>query len=232
MSDKDWELANAYHDGELDLQDAKEFEARLRNEPELAAHLDRVKSVSRSLSALRPATVEPLVPSKAENNRPKWFVAAAVAASLLVAAVLSWPEKTEGVPAIHQAFLDQSFSVNPGAVHPVATRSTLPDLGAANLTYVASRETDIGTAAHYAGQNGCRLTILTMAEPAQIPAQSDLQVLQWEIDDHHFAIVASGMDAGKFSAIAAYLQQETRRAIEEEAVLALREATQNATNCA
>ncbi|MEM8791450.1 MAG: hypothetical protein AAGE80_07520 [Pseudomonadota bacterium] len=230
MGDKDWELVNAYHDGEMRPQDARDFEARLREEPELKAELERVKTVARSLAALRPQTMA--AQAKPKTRFSKWLGVSAVAASVCLAVLLSWPERANGVYAIHQSFLDQSVSINSEALYPVAAQSAFPDLGAANLTYVASRKTDIGTAIHYAGRNGCRLTFLAMTEPAPGPFQSDLQILQWEIDERHFAILASGMDAGKFSAIGKYLKHETRKAIEEETTIALREATENAKTCA
>lgn len=64
ISDQDWEIVNAYHDGELDSDGASDFEARLRSEPELAAALEQVRGVSRSLVQLRPQIQNNVV-----NNR-------------------------------------------------------------------------------------------------------------------------------------------------------------------
>ncbi len=70
-----------------------------------------------------------------------------------------------------------------------------------------------------------------MTGPAQMPSQTGMQMQQWNFGAHYFAILASGMDSGKFAAIAEYLKQETRKSTLPVTVLALREATQTANRC-
>ena len=233
LSDQDWELVNAYHDGELSRQDTVSLERRLSSEPELAAALECVEHVSDSLKVLSPKIEIPVADAQANNGLGKWAVGGTLAASFIIAMVFAFPpERKIGVQEIHQAFLNQSFAVGSGELRTVAGHGPFPDLGAANLIFVASRESEIGTAAHYAGRNGCRLTFLSMASPVQVPSQSSMQVQQWNFGAQYFAILASGMDSGKFVAIAEYLRQETRKSALPLNVLALREATRTANRCA
>lgn len=57
LNEKDWELVNAYHDGESGDAERRALESRLSSEPLLEEALMDVSSVSASLGALRPDTV-------------------------------------------------------------------------------------------------------------------------------------------------------------------------------
>lgn len=232
ISDQDWEIVNAYHDGELDPDGASDFEARLRSEPELAAALEQVRGVSRSLVQLRPQIQNNVVNNRTRKAIWQWAGGGVLAASLLIASFTYLPESGTNAQDIHRIFLDQTFAVGSGNLHPVVTQRTYPDLSAANLTFVASRITDIGKAAHYAGRNGCRLTFLTLSGPTSLTPQSNMQVQQWNFGKQHFAILASGMDANKFAAIAEFLKQETKKLVQPKIETALRDATRNAKRCA
>ncbi len=232
LSDKDWELVNAYHDGELGKQCTASLERRLRSEPELAAALECVEQVSVSLEKLSPRTAASKATTTTNKRLRKWAAGGAVAACLILGIALTISSDDElGVHEIHQAFLDQTFAFGSGDLRTVAGIAHFPDLGAANLTFVASRTIEVGTAAHYTGRNGCRLTFLSMSSPAKVPPHLKMQVQQWNYGDSYFAILASGMDHGKFVAIAEYLEEETRKATLPTTVLALREATNNANRC-
>lgn len=232
VSDQDWMQVNAYHDGEMLSRDRSAFEKRLQSEPELAAALDSVRDVGRSLGPLRPQLDAAEKGHDLVLSRWKWAAGGALAASILVAAFGVLPDKGTGASQIHAAFLDQTFVVESGDLHLAASGSTFPNLGAANLTFVAARETDVGTAAHYAGRNGCRLTFLTMSEPIRMSSKQGMQIQQWSFGQRHFAILASGMDTGKFAAIGDLLMEETRKAAQPDTVLALRDATEAANRCA
>ncbi len=232
LSEKDWELLNAYHDDELSRLDVASLERRLSSEPELAAALESVEQVSDSLRKLSPRTAGSMATTPTNKGLRKWAAGGAVAASLIVGvtfAILSDDES--GVHEVHQAFLDQTFAFESGDLRTVAGIAHFPDLGAANLTFVASRTLEAGTAAHYTGRNGCRLTFLSMSSPARVPSHLKMQVQQWSYGENYFAILASGMDHEKFVAIAEYLEEETRKATLPTTVLALREATNNANRC-
>lgn len=231
VSEEDWDLVNAYSDGELGPRDQSAFEERLRNEPELAAALTCVRNVSRSLSALRPQVNQSQSSKTKSAPLSTWIAAGAVAASILVTIFTILPQTKPMALDVHSTFLDQAFAVESDNLHMIAAKSAFPDLGAANLTFVAARETEIGTAAHYTGKRGCRLTFLTMSEPIGATVGAEIQIEQWNMENRYFAILATGMDAEKFSAIAAFLKEETRRSTESTTVLALREATQSAKRC-
>jgi hypothetical protein len=229
MSEEDWELVNAYSDGELSQRDRRVFEQRLKSEPDLASALNCVRDVSRSLAPLHPRTVYET--GKRPRAPWKWAASGLIAASILGAVIAATLETRAGATKIHSAFLDQTFAGVADDLHRVARGTVFPDLGLANLTFVAARETDLGTAVHYAGQRGCRLTFLIMDEPVRPALNRDTQLYQWDVAGKYFAILATGMDAGKFSAIAEYLKQKTRETARPATDLALRDATQSASRC-
>ena len=232
LSDRDWELVNAYHDGELGEQDAASFEARLIRDTELAAALERTAHVSDSLKKLSPKIDPSAAKSQTNKGLKKWAVGGGIAASFIIAMALAVSsDKKLGAHEIHQTFLDQTYAYESGDLRTVAGIAHFPDLGAANLTFVASRALDVGTAAHYTGRNGCRLTFLSMNLPAKVPSHTKMQVQQWSYGEQPYAVLASGMDPGKFIAIAEYLKEETRKSSLPATVLALREATNSAKRC-
>ncbi|MFG6543359.1 hypothetical protein ACGYJ7_20310, partial [Sulfitobacter sp. M22298] len=78
LNEKDWELINAYHDGELGDAERRTLELRLASEPLLEEALKDVSNVSVSLAALRPATQEisslsPDVPANRNARPARWL---------------------------------------------------------------------------------------------------------------------------------------------------------------
>ncbi len=237
ISEQDWERVNAYSDGEMAPRDRQAFETRLKSEPDLAAALACVREVSRSLAALHPESAAPAsrrtrhTSSLWQSSRWKWGAGGVLAASIAGFAYLALPSSPSGAMKIHAEFLDQTFALGTSGAHTTVALRGLPDLSAANLTFVASRETGIGTAAHYSGQRGCRLTFFALSGPIELPADGQMEGHQWNFGERYFAVLAVGMDREKFAAIAGYLEEETRRQTRPSTVLALREATQKASRC-
>ena len=241
LNEKDWELINAYHDGELGDAERRSVESRLASEPLLEEALREVSSVSASLGALRPDTQQiSSMPSEApanQNTRPKrWLVGGAVAAAIALAVAVG-PQFFAAPSAfdIHADFAAQSFVVEAEDVRAVAAGQSVnaPDLASANLTAVAMRDLNDGHVTHYAGRNGCRLTYFrgTLSPGEQSPS-AGIQVAEWSTANNVWhMIVATGMDQDKFNAIAAYLKLTTRQQANEQMMASLAETTSNAARC-
>lgn len=245
LSEQDWELVNAYHDGALAEPEAQAFVKRLAAEPELAAALASVKEVSQSLGGLRPtlalasaaAPVELQAPAAANSNRSpaRWLAGGAVAAALALAAL--WGSGTFDTPTafdLHQDLAEQSFSVGFSDLQRAEALSLhgVPDLASANLAPVAFKVLQDGSVTHYAGRNGCRLSYFlgNAAEPGQPPAH--VQSISWTTGPStQHMIIATGMDRAKFDAIAAFLKLATGLQANKGAVASLNEATAAASPC-
>ena len=241
LNGKDWELINAYHDGELGDAERRTLESRLASEPLLEEALRDVSSVSASLGALRPATrqissLRPAVPANRNTRPAMWFVGGAVAA-LIALAVAVGPQVFKAPSAfdIHADFAAQPFAIETADLRVVAVGQDLdaPDLTAANLAAVAMQNLDDGLAVHYAGRNGCRLTFfrggVALAEQS---LGTEHQVAAWSTsNDIPHMIVATGMDQDKFDAVAAYLKLTTRQQDVGDMVASLTETAAGSQRC-
>ena len=238
LSEKDWELLNAYHDGEMSPSDARKFKARLASEAELKSTLLLLREASNSLSTLRPVpfdrtpnrdTVTPI------RSRLAWLAGGAIAASVVFAvAINALGNDRNTLLDIHNAHLKEDYTVVDGDLLAVSTTAApeIPDLTGGNLQAVSLSSFPAGTVAHYSGRNGCRLTYFRGHEPLDLPTAVGSQTQGWTTDDGlHHAILATGMDAQKFNAISAYLQNETRRQSLDRAYAAMKNATETAAPC-
>ncbi len=241
LNEKDWELVNAYHDGELGDAERRALESRLSSEPLLGQAMKDVSRVSASLGALRldktqTPSLESDVPAN-HNARPfRWMIGGAVAATMALAAAVG-PQMFKAPTAfdIHADFAAQSFVVEAGDLRTVAAaqKLTAPELDMANLTVVAMKDVGDGQVTHYAGRNGCRLSYFrgTFAPGGQSHS-TRMQVAEWSTaNDVWHMIVATGMDQDKFNAIAAYLKLTTRQQASEQMMASLAETTANAARC-
>ncbi|MFC5586958.1 hypothetical protein ACFPOD_17725 [Nitratireductor kimnyeongensis] len=247
VTEEDFIKVNAFHDGEM-TEDCAAFAQRLETEPELKALLTEIGEVSASLKALKPQPAI-LAPARNDNrglsrrfsrSRKLRLFGSALAASIALAVALSHtlhqPDEfaPDGPLAIHEMFSAQTFVAQDRVFQTISGEqlAAFPDLSAANLTLVAVRAVPLGMAAHFAGHEGCRLTVFSSAEPlTEAGSAPALQSAAWEVPDRRYRIVATGMDAGKFAAIAAYLKQATRKMAKPDTVIALKDATARATSC-
>ncbi|MEM9231445.1 MAG: zf-HC2 domain-containing protein [Pseudomonadota bacterium] len=241
LSETDWELINAYHDGELDTAERQALEARLHLEPVLEQALKDVMGVSASLSALRPGVQEtsPPQPAKAANlNRrpPRWVLAGALTTAIALAVVLG-PQFFEepSVFDIHAEFSASALSVEMDDLRAVAAENNVdvPDLLGANLTPVGLRRFESGSVAHYAGRNGCRLSYFRGAVELDNPASAGAhQVAVWTTAGTvRHMIIATSMDQDKFDAIAEYLKFVTRQQGTDQMVASLAHITAHSERC-
>jgi len=241
LSDRDWQLVNAYHDGELGEAEMRDVNSRIASEPALALALKEVASVSASLAALRPelghtASVQGGNAANDSWHPAKWLASVAIAAAIALAVVFGPRVLSEPtVFDMHAEFAGQTYTVDGSDLRPVVARGFegVPDLSSANLTPVALRTFASGTAMHYAGRNGCRLTYFRGAfgigEVSRFP---DQQLETWTtIDNVRHMIVATGMDQPKFDAIATYLKLATRQKSTESILAAMSDATKAAAPC-
>lgn len=241
LSEQDWELVNAYHDGEMGAETRREFEDRLVIEPALAQALKDVREVSAGLAALRPSTVSstsvPIKPAANRSWRPtKWLAGGAAAAIVATAVILG--ANTLAKPTaldIHEDFAKQDFVVGGGDLRAVAAGGYegIPDLSSARLTPVAIRTLDTGLVTHYAGRNGCRFSYFRGAFESQAESGgTDRQIETWTTPDSTgHMIIASGMDQSRFDAIAAYLKLLTQSNATEVSMASVSDATTAAAPC-
>lgn len=246
LNDHDWELVNAYHDGELSTVDRATLERRRADEPALAAALADIRQVSAALRQMRPALAP--APARAPQFRLRGMflvplaLAASVAAALFVASALfsTRPGAPETPAQWHARFLRQEYSA------PVVERlqtvrlfglEGVPDLSAASLALVDQRlGADGALALHYSGQSGCRLTLTAGFLPGTL-AVGDADELShfWSVGpvnyQVNFMVLATGMDPARFAAISDYVQQLTEQAAAPELIMAMRIATDKAVPC-
>lgn len=238
ISDTDLELLGAYQDGELDKHEMRQVQKRLAREPALVAALAEIREISEALRALRPLPAKPLHAGfPARRFYP--FAATFVAFALLTGAIFYSlvQDRVRSPEQWHQEFLTRTYpSPLANTITPVSQwLGREPDLSAANLKLVdmaIGREKEVYL--HYSGENGCRLTFGGLSRKPELPEGDDrLLVEGWEADGVYYALLAAGMDRGKFAAVYRLLREWTRtRHLKSTTVLALRQATSSALPCA
>ena len=249
LSETDWELINAYADGELSTADEAEVSRRLTHDTALAAALAEVHATKAALSLIRPA--EELAPTARGRFGARRL---ALAASLAAAVALGAFYQFGGVGAdwrdapaeLHAALSANTYVLPEGAALPVISTARIGDievfdLSSSRLTLVDVRTMRRGNrdvvAMHYRGQRGCRLTVVAVEalqnDPSQLPARHDGLGARWSVGRAHFYVLASGMDRDRFDAIVTYAKAESQRLHQRDTLeLAMRSATDKARPCA
>jgi anti-sigma factor RsiW len=249
LSETDWELINAYADGELSAEDKLEISRRLTHDAVLAAALAEVHATKAALSLIRPAQeLAPAVRDKFGARR--LALAASLAAAVALGAFYQFGgagKDWRDVPAdLHAALSANTYVLPEGGVMPVVSTARIGelevfDLSSSRLTLVDVRTTrrddrDV-VAMHYRGRSGCRLTVVALealpGDPSQLPARHDGLGARWSVGRAHFYVLASGMDRDRFDAIVAYATAESYRLDRRNTLeLAMRDATDKAQPCA
>jgi anti-sigma factor RsiW len=237
--DQDWSRLGAYADGELTADEASALEARLAAEPDLKYELERIRDLKRGLAALRPSDaaedIEPGLPlSPTHARRPRCAIVAAAAALVAVIAAVAtvpvwWPGEaplTLDPVAIHERLSSSTYVVDERPVQRIVSGGSAFEFRAPDLTgsrlylvdVVTSRSgaTDV-IGMHYRGMRGCRLTIVATynGDPAKGAVSGKGMIRAWSHGGVDFAVIANGMDEGRFASIADFAQaaigEEIRR---------------------
>jgi hypothetical protein len=235
LSDHDWELINAFADGELSVDEAALMEQRIESEPELSEALDSVLKVSSALTSLKPEIAT--TAAAANATRRPWILVmgGSLAAALALVAVLSGgPVQGTALGAIHQAYLSQNFNVEAGSELQEVSGGFVdgfPILTDANLTLAVTKLGNEISSAHYVGSRGCRLTVLR--GKGDVPTAPDnMQSTLWTAGTNWFLVLATGMDQPKFNTVSEFLRQSTLDRLGQNTVLAMQEAVSVASPCA
>jgi len=234
VSDQDWELLNAFADGELPSADSRSIEERAKTDPALAEAFESIQTVAHALSALKPDTNNSVSTANDNHRRWVWLSGAAVAAALVLVVFLDGSVALRSPADIHAEYVAQNYTVEALAGLRQISGSMMdgfPDLANANLTLAVTRKEKTMASAHYVGQNGCRLTVLKgNGEPPTAPR--NIQSLQWTAGSEWYQAVATSMAQARFDAVTDYLKQVTQERVSPPTVLALQGTVRTAAPCA
>ena len=203
LSERDWELINAYADDELSAADEEMLARRLTHEKALSAALAEVHASKAALSLLRPAKD----PSKAlqVSEMPKVRVGVrriaftASLAVLLVSGIAyqygnlgkTWRDAPAG---LHADLSTKTYVLDETPVLPVISTARIGDLIAFDLSSSRLFLVDVEStsrngrdvvAMHYRGRNGCRLTAIALeampGDPSALPVRHEGLGARWTI---------------------------------------------------
>ncbi|MBB3064543.1 anti-sigma factor family protein [Limibacillus halophilus] len=224
-TDKDWNLLNSYADDELKAEQRMVLEARIQQEPDLAAALERIQTVKLTLGRTQPLAAPPTSSRLRSLSR----VGAIAAGIVVVVGISIFGLRTFQVDLAsntaadwHAKFSANSYSQDQPQVSNAAFGAWAgfiapPDLSIARLELmelkVDASEDPAFIAMHYRGQNGCRLTLLVekLEIDEDISDQAEnLLWRQWTTEEARFSLISDTMDRGRFNMIAAYLESATQ----------------------
>ncbi|MDV7339224.1 hypothetical protein RYZ26_06445 [Terasakiella sp. A23] len=229
MSDnnQDWELLNAFADGELPEELRADFEARLVSDADLQRELDKILSLKATLSTMDPPADYSLKPA-ANDHAPKgrfkkWALSVGVAASVIGMIGYSYLNSHKSWDELalksHRDMASQNYVVDVSPVQSAAWVTPeigilAPDLTGARLYLVdmkmSNQRDKAQVAIHYRGLRGCSLTIFAMKNPDKLMGEikaDDLLTHTWSDQGLHFAMLTKGMDVNRFRSIALYSQE-------------------------
>jgi anti-sigma factor RsiW len=227
----DLQRLNALIDGELPPAEHAALAARIAAGRDLAhahATLARLKACVVDGANQGPA------PQVARSRmspckRPAGLAAAAAAAAVLVLGIVA--EYRERVPESHPQRGTTAIVLAALPASPV-----IPDLAEAGLVLVGTEvetvaETPLLLAA-YRGPRGCRLELRVHAAAATVPPTRGTSRRAWAAGDLGYELVAFGMPAERFAAVADAAQAATRATRPlEPTVTRMRQARRSAAPC-
>lgn len=227
----DFEMLNAYVDGELSPDARALVEARIASDAALARQVEALHRMKRQVAAMGSESVVLQIPADRMRLRP---VAVAAAAAILCLVFLGgWlgalafdgRAKSHAGDEIAQALAlhdDWSAGIVDAAAPAADIRSfDAPELGAAGLSLVSLRSDAVldgrpAVQAGYAGRHGCRLSLFRMAgsdeaQPLHVFDQGDARSATWADGSFRYALVARRLDGARFAALADALHTMTAR---------------------
>ena len=231
-SPDDIERLNALIDGELPPAEHAALADRIAAGRDLAqahATLARLKACIVEKAELAPPVEIALPKPKRRRMLPAWSAAAAAAATVVLA-VLVWLREPESDQALH-AEMRPFITLAALPASPV-----IPDLTNAGLKLLGGeveRSGEIAVlVAAYRGPRGCRLELRVRPAVADVAPTIGTSRRTWVAGDLAYELVAFGMPARRFAAVAAAAEAATRAGeMPREADIRLREASRAAPPC-
>ena len=227
----DLQRLNALIDGELPPAEHAALAARIVAGRELAhAHA----TLARLKACIVQGIEDAPTPDLPRLQAPFWkrsagpIAAAAAAAGLMFVIVVEYEQRAS---ELQESRPDAAIVLAALPASPV-----IPDLTVAGLKLVGTEvETVAGTSllvAAYRGPRGCRLELRVHPSAAVVPATSGTSRRAWTVDDLAYEMVAFGMPAARFAAVAGAAEAATRaRRLPDAADGRLREASRAAPPC-
>jgi len=228
----DLQRLNALVDGELPPGEHAALAARIAAGRDLAhahATLARLKACIVDGVDDAPAPHLPR-PWAAAWKRSAGFIAAAAAAAVLIFAISVEYGQRPSV-SYHPSLPDAAIVLAALPAAPV-----IPDLTVAGLMLVGTEvETVAGTSllvAAYRGPRGCRLELRVYPAAASVPPTSGTLRRAWTVGELGYELVAFGMPAARFAAVAGAAEAAARAGrLPDHAGGRLREASRAAPPC-
>lgn len=224
------ERLNALIDGELPPAEHAALADRIALGRDLAhahATLARLKACVVENAEQTP-TAAFVLPKPKSRIKPALGLAAA--AAVLLGAFVAWYPERQAEPARFSGMAP--FVLLAALPAP----PVVPDLANAGLNLVGaeverSGETAVLVAA-YRGPRGCRLELRVRPAAANVPPTAGTSRSAWSAGDLAYELVAFGMPAGRFAAVAAAAEAATRAGLmPKDADTRLREASLRAPPC-
>lgn len=230
LSDKDWDMINAWSDKELPKAEMRYVDKKIKTDAAWAEAAASIQSISTALGDLRPSTQTP-----ANNNRALRIasLAAGAVAACAFAVFIALPTRPISPDEVHQSYLSKNFPLSHASNIQSAAAQVVdgfPTLSEANLTLVATTPDQEVSSAHYVGKNGCRLTLLTRKNTPFSQPEEGLSH-RWNMADVYYLALATDMDVSRFKAISAYLETAVARKTAPQQMAALQDAVQTAAPC-
>ncbi len=253
-----FEILNAYVDGELDAAEVADVALAVANDSDLA---HQVVILTRVRSALIEAVDVPAVNFATDRQKRSYrpLLAACVAFLVLTAGVLAVtglyqrsasPDWFVAVASAHTNWPDDKAD-SEGPAIPVDFSGAgifrgafIPTLEAARLYITHINETTGPTDAEqiivrYRGTRGCRITLFISTEALAFPLEKKLfkkgrqQAYAWRNGKYGYGVIAEGMDISRYQLIVETLYKAIRRyqPIDQETRVALGESRRNSVPC-
>jgi len=256
-----WEMLNAYIDGELSTHDNAQVANAVALDPELARQVATLSSLKATV-ATAGCTQEKPINLDFPGNEKTWlpwvasfvvvFVVGAILATLVLSTNLFPPAK--GLVFAEQVHLDW-LQKNPAtAEHGLQLASAhdlsqlridayVPDLSKVNLTFSGIRNISSGksTGMHigYQGPHGCRVSLVVLDKPNGLSEEltrferGQHWLYGWQVRQAAFYLLAYKMDPVRLAEVARVVNKLTRERLplDPESILALKEARSSSKAC-